>query len=248
MIEFSMLLINNNRSKAYLQNLIKSDFIPKKVIVLNDTNVTLVEHTENDKLISKDTNQKFIRKLDDLSIEFDEKEHILATIKNNNIGYVIVDSLDINSQDVINEVAKIEEDFIIYSGPGGTILRKEILSLENKFIHVHPGWLPKYRGSTTIYYSMLFEEKVGCSVIFFEEGIDEGPVLYKNEYTIKEKNVDFDYVLDPLVRAKTLIEFFKNQIFKPIEQNEEDEATTFYIIHPLLKHMSIIKHNEGRLK
>ncbi len=247
MIDFSMLLINNNRSKAYLQNLVKNNFIPNKIIVLNDKNITLVEHTENDKLISKDTNQKFIRGLKDLDIEFDEKEHVLSTIEKNDIDYVLVNSLDINSPEVINEVSKIKEKYIVYSGPGGTILRKDVLSLGKKFIHIHPGWLPKFRGSTTIYYSMLLDSKVGCSVILFEEGIDEGPVLYKHEYEIKEKNIDFDYVLDPLVRTKTLIEFFQKDYIKPIGQ-EEDEASTFYIIHPLLKHMSIIQHNEGKLK
>lgn len=247
MTKFSMLLINNNRSKAYLQNLIKNNFVPQKVVLLNDTNVTLVEHTENDKLISKDTNQKFIRRLDDLNIEFDEKEHVSTTLENNKIDFIVVDDLDINSDAVIRAVSTIEEKYIVYSGPGGSILRNEILSLGKKFIHVHPGWLPKYRGSTTIYYSLLFDSKVGCSVILFEEGIDEGPILYRNEYSINEKNIDFDYVLDPLVRTKTLIEFFNEEYIKPIKQSEDD-TTTFYIIHPLLKHISIIQYNEGKLK
>lgn len=243
MMNFSMLIINNNRSKAYLQNLIKNDLIPNYIIVLNDKNVTLVEHTENDKLISKNTNQKFIRKLDDLQIEFDEKEHILKTIEDNNIKYSLIDDLNINSPKVISQVAKLDDEYIVYSGPGGTILRKEILSLGKKFLHVHPGWLPKFRGSTTIYYSMLVNSTVGASVIIFEEGIDEGPILYKNEYKIIEKNIDFDYVLDPLVRAKTLIEFFKMKELSTTQQKEEDESSTFYIIHPLLKHISLINHN-----
>lgn len=243
MINFSLLLVNNNRSKAYLQNLINNGFIPKKAIVLNDKNITLVEHTDNDKVISKDTNQKFIRGLKDLDIYFDEKEHILKTLENNNIKYSIIDSLDINSKKVIKEVESISEEYIVYSGPGGTILKTEILSKGKKFIHVHPGWLPNFRGSTTIYYSMLHNSTVGCSVILFEEGIDEGPVLYKNTYNIKEKNIDFDYVLDPLVRAKALIEFFNQKNIKFSNQNNNDEAHTFYIIHPLLKHMSIINHN-----
>lgn len=244
MISFSMLLINNNRSKAYLQNLIGNNYIPKKIILLNDKNVTLAEHTDNDKLMAKDTNQKFIRKLDDLDISFDEKEHILKTIENNNIDYCLVDNLDINSSEVIKKVAEIEEEYIVYSGPGGTILRSEILSLGKKFIHVHPGWLPKFKGSTTIYYSMLLESKVGCSVILFEEGIDEGPILYQKEYQISEKGIDFDYVLDPLVRAKTLVDFFKMNKLAPIAQDKSEEASTFYIIHPLLKHISIINHNK----
>ena len=171
MIEYSMLLINNNRSKAYLQNLISNGFIPKKIIVLDVKNIELPEHTENDKIISKNTEQKFIRGSEDLDIYFDEKKHILSTIHSNNIEHVILNTLDINSQKAIDEVAKITTEYIVYSGPGGTILRHDVLSQGKKFIHVHPGWLPKYRGSTTIYYSMLVNSEVGASVILLEENL-----------------------------------------------------------------------------
>lgn len=238
-----MLLINNNRSKAYLQNLIHNGFIPQKIIVLNDKNIDLPEHTENDKLISKNTNQKFIRELKDLNIKFDEKEHVLATIENNNIDYVIVDTLNVNSEQVVAEVKNLKTDYIVYSGPGGTILRKEILSQRKKFIHVHPGWLPNYRGSTTIYYSLLIDSEVGASVIIFEEGIDEGPVLYKKKYKIEEKGIDLDYVLDPLIRAKTLVSFFKQEKLSVTKQEEAEKTNTFYIVHPFIKHASIIKYN-----
>jgi methionyl-tRNA formyltransferase len=244
MIGYSMLLINNNRSKAYLQNLIKNGLIPAKIILLNDKNIDLPEHTENDKIISKDTNQKFIRKLDDLDISFDEKEHVLSTIEKNNINYIVIDTLDINAVEVVEEVSKISTEYIVYSGPGGTILRKDILSKGKKFIHVHPGWLPKYRGSTTIYYSMLINSEVGASVILFEEGIDEGPILYKKIYKIKEKGIDFDYVLDPLVRAKTLVEFFKQKNINLTIQEKCKNANTFYIVHPFIKHASILKYNK----
>jgi len=244
-MKFSMLLINNNRSKAYLQNLIKNGFIPEKIVLLNDSNVKLPEHTENDLTIDKYTSQKFIRRLNDLDIQFDEKEHVLRTIRENNIEFSLVDSLDINSENVITEIGKLSSDYVVYSGPGGTILRKEILSLGKKFIHVHPGWLPAFRGSTTIYYSMLLNSEVGCSVILFEEGIDEGPILYRGKYTISEKGVDFDYVLDPLVRSRALIDFFKIGEVKPILQDETCNANTFYIVHPLIKHCSILKYNNS---
>ena len=83
------------------------------------------------------------------------------------------------------------------------------MSKNKKFLHVHPGLLPKFRGSTTIYYSYLLESKIGCSVIILEGGIDEGSIVYEKEYKILDKEIDFDYLLDPLVRAKTLVEFFK---------------------------------------
>jgi len=244
-MQFSMLIINNNRSKAYLQNLIKNNYIPEKIVLLNDSNVSLPEHTENDLGMSKNTSQKFIRRLNDLNIEFDEKEHVLQTIKQHNIDHCILDTLDINSTAVISEMKNLSTEYVIYSGPGGSILRKEILSLGKKYLHVHPGWLPKFRGSTTIYYSMLLNSEVGASVIIFEEGIDEGPVLYKKNYKINEKGIDFDYVLDPLVRARTLIEFFAlNNVSLEI-QGENNHANTFYIIHPLIKHFSVLKHNDS---
>ncbi len=243
-MNFSMLIINNNRSKAYLQNLVRNNFIPNKVIVLNDSNVTLVEHTENDKLISQNTNQKFIQKIDSLDIFFDEKEHILKTLKENNIKFNVIDNLDINSKEVINEVTNTPDEYIVYSGPSSSILRKEILSKNKKFLHVHPGLLPKFRGSTTIYYSYLLESKIGCSVIILDNGIDEGSILYEKEYKILEKEIDFDYLLDPLVRAKTLVEFFQNKKINPVNQKNNKDKTTFYIIHPVLKHLSIMKHNK----
>ena len=85
MIKFSMLLINNNRSKAYLQNLILNGFIPENIIVLDDKNIVLPEHTENDEFITQNTKQILIRKVDKLKLEFDEKEHIISTITKNNI-------------------------------------------------------------------------------------------------------------------------------------------------------------------
>lgn len=242
-----MLLVNNNRSKAYLQNLIKNGFIPSIIIVLDSKNHTLLEHTENDKFISKDTHQKFIRSLKDLNISFDEKEHIKKTIVNNKLNFSIVDTMDVNSYKVINAVKDLTDEYIVYSGPGGTILRKEILSLNKRFIHVHPGLLPGFRGSTTIYYSMLLDSAVGCSVILLDEKIDEGPILYKANYEFKERGIDFDYVLDPLVRTKTLINFFQNNELSEMQQNQSEDTTTFYIIHPLLKHLSILKYNEGSI-
>lgn len=244
MLKYSMLLINNSRSKAYLQNLIKNGYLPEKIIVLNDMNANLVEHTENDKIISKDTKQSFFREIEELDICFDEKEHILTTIENNNIDYIVLNTLNINSAEVVREVSNLPTEYIIYSGPGGTILRHEILNQGKQFVHVHPGWLPKYRGSTTIYYSMLLEKSVGASVILFEEGIDEGPILYKQEYKIVQKGIDFDYTLDPLVRTKTLLEFFQKGEVLLENQKKEESSSTFYIIHPFLKHASILNYNK----
>jgi len=244
MILFSALILNNNRSKAYIQNLIKNGLIPEFVIVLNTKNRILPEHDETNELSTTNTNQKLIRTSRDADISFDEKEHIIKTLKKSNIKYKLLDTLDANSEEAVKAVGNCKTEYILYSGHGGTILKKPILSLGKKFIHVHPGWLPKYKGSTVIYYSILIESSISCSVIILNEKIDGGPVLYTKKFKITEKNVDFDYVLDPAIRTSTLISFFnlwnKKKIKRP-EVNNNNKGNTFYIIHPLLKHFAILK-------
>ena len=57
-------------------------------------------------------------------------------------------------------------EVIIYSGYGGGIIGKRLLGIDKKFLHVHGGYLPDYPGSTTNYFSILKEDKVGASAIF----------------------------------------------------------------------------------
>lgn len=239
---FTMLLVNNNRSKAYLQNLIKNDHIPAKVLLLDSGSMVLPEHTDHDLNIHTDTKQKFIRHCPEAGIEFDEKEHIHITVKHHNIPYQILPTMDVNSKLVIDVITDSPGNYIVYSGPRGTILRPEILSTGKVFLHVHPGWLPDYRGSTTIYYSILAGDNVACSVIAMIEEVDEGPVFYRRRFA-PNKDTDLDYVLDPAVRSATLVDFFNLNHGKspiPITLQNDDQSETFFIIHPLLKHLSIL--------
>ena len=72
------------------------------------------------------------------------------------------------------------------------------------------------------------------------KNIDQGMVLHKREYLISDKNIDFDYSLDPLIRAKALIEFLETNKINKEKQKKSDESYTFYIIHPLIKHAAIL--------
>jgi len=245
-MKFSILTLNNNRSKAYLQNLVKNGFIPNKIIFINDNQKTNGDNLDNDHLISRTSKQKSLKISKDLNISYDEREHILQTAKNNNIKYNEINTKNVNSKKVIDSLKKINDKYIIYSGPSGIILGSEILSCGKKFIHAHPGILPNYKGSTTMYYSMLLESKIGCSIILMNKEIDKGPILFKKKYKIQQKFVDFDNTIDPLVRAKTLIDFFKTKKIKPIKQDNTDNNNMFYIIHPLLKHIVIIKKNKKK--
>jgi len=228
-MKFSIILTDNNRSKSYIQNLILNGFIPNSAIYLNPEN-KLIEHRHA--LKSKVG-------LEEYSCFFDENESVIETLEKNNIKTEIITTTNINDKKIIELCKKAEGTHIVYSGPGGQILRNKLLNVGKEFIHVHPGWLPTYKGSTTFYYSQLIDKKVSASVIYFREGIDEGPILLKKSFEIKEK-VDFDYIGDPIIRTITLIDFFKNYKILDVEYQNESDGYTFYVIHPLLKHLSIL--------
>lgn len=242
-MEFSMLLVNSNRSKAYLQNLIRLGYKPNKVIVLEE------EFNKNNDKAGKSSTSVSIKKIDGIDLFFDEKEHILQTLEKVAIDYVLIHTLNVNSSEVANEIKKIKEKYLIYSGPGGAIVSEQILSLGKEFIHVHSGWLPEYRGSTTMYYSLIIDSNICCSVIALNSGIDTGDILFRKKYDLPKLKADYDYVVDPILRTDTLINYLKNKMENKIEKNtvqQFDKGNTFYIIHPVLKNIAILK-NSGEL-
>ena len=241
-----MLLANTMRAKAYLQNLIRHNFLPKKVIVLKEEKETLIEE-KNRLVFDKNTKQRLIRKIETIEAEIEEKEHIEVTLQNNNIPYQVINTFGVNSKAVEEAVANLPTEYVIYGGPGGIILKKELLSIGKKFLHVHPGNLPLYKGSTTYYYEMLLEKELNCSVIIMSEKLDSGMLLHKKRFDVPKGFQDFDSIVDPLIRADTLIEWMTDIKLNGIQEIciEQEDENVFYIIHPVLKHFSILQARKG---
>ncbi len=243
MINFSMLITNTMRAKAYLQNLVNCGHIPMKVLLLQG-NAELAE--EKGRLtIDTNTRQKLIRRVPGISCTVDEKEHVETTLNTNNIDYEVLYTQDVNSPEVIEAVSLLPTEHVIYAGPGGVILRNEILSRGKKFVHVHPGNLPYYKGSTTYYYEMLIEMQLSCSLFIMNTQIDAGELLLKRHYDVPKGYHDFDSVVDPIIRAQTLIDWLESEDKFIPKETQKNEGTTFFIIHPVLKHLAIRRAREG---
>jgi methionyl-tRNA formyltransferase len=154
-----------------------------------------------------------------------------------------VEADDINDPAVVKAVAALSQAYVIFSGPAGAIVRKPLFGTGKKFIHVHPGRLPEFRGSTTIYYSLLAENKVEATALLLDEVIDAGPVIGRAAFEppADRRMIDGDY--DPDIRAslltKVVREFSARGCFDEAEQ-PAGAGETFYIIHPVLKHLAIL--------
>lgn len=246
MNKFGIICVNNNRSKAYLQNLIRNRFLPSFAFVLNGGGARLVEHEKNDAFTSKFTKQMDLRKIDGLNAVYNEKEHVVSTLEKNDIPYTIFDGVDVNSDEMFNVVKSCDLDTIIFSAPSGNILGKRFFGMQKEFIHVHPGFLPNFKGSTTLYYSYLLDGQLGVSVICLNANLDGGPILYRKLHSLNLRHVDFDHVLDPLIRAEALVEWMNQRSnFHPIKIEQLENNTMFYIIHPVLKHLAVAKSFEN---
>lgn len=217
----AMVAADTSRTLYYLEELIKSKLLPTYVLLLINTQVKLLPGQK-----SSDCKSKLVKLLGDANIKYD--------ISVNN---------DINSFDVVSQIEKRKEPVFIFSGFGGVLLRANILATGKKFLHVHGGYLPDFKGSTTNYFSLIHENTIGASSIFLTKDIDCGPVLLRRKFTAPKQRTDIDHIHDSEARAKVLIATLQNYVSDgkfnfELENNVGGE--TFYIIHPLLKHLAIL--------
>ena len=118
----------------------------------------------------------------------------------------------VNAPETLQAVQQSDVDVMIYSGPGGAIVGCELLHCGKKFLHVHPGIVPQYRGSTTVYYSLLKENICGASAIFLDEHIDCGPLLAVRTFPPPDDRTSIDYGYDPFIRANLLIRVLQDYV------------------------------------
>ena len=138
--------------------------------------------------------------------------------------------------------AELPVEVLIFSGYRTGILRNAAFEIGKRFLHVHGGNVPDYRGSTTFYYSVLSRGMMGASAIWMDSGIDTGPVLARRQYPVPQ-GIDIDYVLDPLMRADTLVHVLTQRAqtgdWPDTEYFSASDGEIFHKIHPVLKHLAL---------
>ena len=169
---------------------------------------------------------------------------LIETIHKNNWIHKHINSQTINNPTVIEEIQVFNPDLIIYSGYGGQIIDKKILEIGIPFIHIHSGWLPDYRGSTTMYYSWIKEKTIGVSAIVMSPQIDMGNILMKAQYPLPSKEINLDYLYDPAIRADLLIcllkEYYRKGCLPEGKIQNNRDGIEYYVIHPILKHLALL--------
>ena len=238
MINYGIIFNDTSRSRAYIQLLIKS---------MNPPSYFLVMDSFNSNGIPKKNEVRSYPVIDyefeNENWSFDPNEDIETTLKKNLIKFDKISVRDINDPKVIDILKNIDLEFFVYSGSGGVILKKHLFRLGKKFIHSHGGYLPNYQGSTCNYYSILNKDDIAASVIIMNEKIDDGPIILRQKFKVNFEKRFIDYYYDPLVRAITMTQAINNLDFskKNFIKNSIPQASMYYVIHPVLKHLAILK-------
>lgn len=230
--DIALLAADTTRSRAYLHAMIQEDMLPEVCIVYSDD----ISKTQNN------AGGGYYKNWSDDEY-FDSNVSLVVLLQKAGIPYVLVENKDINSEQMKNSICNLQQQYLIYSGYGGYILKTHLFQLGKKFIHVHAGILPQYRGSTTVYYSFLQEKVLGATAIFLSESIDEGEIIVSDTFEAPDKFVDIDYIYEPYMRSKVLVKAIRKYLsdgkFTACEQDAEG-AETYFIIHPVLKHIAML--------
>lgn len=240
--EIAMIAADTSRSKAYLQALVRHDLLPNHVILMqNPTSTSLPGQIAADDRVSN----LAVSESDSCWSEalFDVNEPLAVTASRAGVSSQSAASNNINDESNVELIRQRPEGVFIYSGFGGAILRKEILTTGKRFLHVHGGYLPDYKGSTTNYYSLLAENLFGASSLFLTAEIDSGPVLIRKKFPVPHDRLKIDHVYDPAARAKVLVQTllaFVRLGRWAYELSDNSGGETYFVIHPVLKHYATL--------
>lgn len=217
----------NSRSIAYLDILKRNNLFPSTII--------LIDIKKGYRHLKTTKNKYFNNNLD-----------IQVYALKNKINLIKIKNKSINDDHCLNAVKNLKEKYVIYGANYGDILKKKFFKLNKNFIHVHPGKLPHYKGSTTFYYEILEKNSISYSVIFQNERIDDGRIILTKTYKLKKNKIkksQLDHVYDPYFRSLLLVKVLKKlRKFNKLSSKKQskENSKVYYIIHPLLKHLSIL--------
>lgn len=132
-------------------------------------------------------------------------------LKSKNIDTILFKKTkNINSKSIEMTNKYFSNEYILFSGYPGQIIKNKKL-LNKNLIHCHPGLLPKYKGSTTIYYSLLNENKIFVSLFRVSKKIDSGKILFISKVKAPNSLSLIENQFDNKVRAETLIKFINSK-------------------------------------
>jgi len=160
---------------------------------------------------------------------------------------VPTDATVINDPAIAEALDASSETTWIFSGGG--ILKPHLFRPGRNLLHVHPGRLPAFRGSTCFYYSLLEANELASTCFLLEPQLDCGQILYesrfRHNFAIRpDQRFFMDSILDPWMRAQALRGALSKPFPPPRETTSaEEDGNAYFVAHPFLRHLAIKRLN-----
>jgi len=200
-------------------------------------------------LILSETSRSFIYlkeiikheiKINKIILYSKKKGQVFKLIKKNRLKKFLIyyKSNNINSKNISKKL-KSETIINVISVYPGEIVKNHSL-LKKKLLHCHPGDLPFFKGSTTIYYSIILKKKLCVTIILINGIIDGGKIIYKKYFDYPKRINEIEKTFDDKIRASTLIKYLKSK--KKVKYPNSNIATLpYYIAHPVIRQLVLDK-------
>ncbi|ACD97096.1 methionyl-tRNA formyltransferase-like protein [Trichlorobacter lovleyi] len=240
---FGMILFPGMRSLAYLAAFERAAVHPVRVVMLSHSILHFQDICAESMRYHYDTSY------------FDVTETAEKYCKRHGIPLDTVGANNINDDELLQYLDGFDLETWIFTGGG--ILRDKILSSGKRFIHVHPGRLPAYRGSTTFYYSLLEDGTLYGTAFFMGAELDDGPILEEaafrvNIYLNQDQSHFVDAILDPYVRSMVLERLLRRWHCKlspkPQKNISAPQCKPYFVMHPFLRLVAIKRLNDSYSK
>lgn len=136
-------------------------------------------------------------------------------------GIDVITPDSVNTEEFVNELEKLEIDFIVVVAFGQLIGGLLLEKYKDKIINLHPSILPKYRGAAPMQFTLLNGEKqTSPTTMLIEKGMDSGDILMQdlvdvdmndNYYSLEEKMSEYGSraIRDTLINFD---ELYRNRI------------------------------------
>lgn len=91
-----------------------------------------------------------------------------------------------NDFSCMNYIKKNNLSWIVNCGTPRKISPDFLRNFKNKVVNIHPGLLPKYRGSCCVEWALYNGDEVGNTLHLMTEEYDEGPIIMSESYDVKK--------------------------------------------------------------
>ena len=219
-----LLAADTARARAYFDLMRKNDLAPAYTLILSAGDAPVIS-----------------RRSESTSL-FDNVTPLLNAVIDSGLPCQSFVTADANSSDICSTLSALPSGIVIFAPAAGLLARAPLFETGHKFLHIHPGRLPEFRGSTPMYYSLIAERKLSASAIFLAPEIDVGPVLAQRDFPPPVDLQSIDAVYDPYIRAVLLCQVLEDYVadrdLRP--QPQGLGGTTYHVIHPVLKHLALL--------